>query len=72
MFQIKFPYGDYTHVYKITYTTQTKANDMDGKDWGFVDLRNWAKIVETGDNDYEDALVGKKYTPGILTKQVRQ
>ena len=41
---------------------------MDGKDWGFVDLRNWAKIVETGDNDYEDALVGKKYTPGILTK----
>ena len=68
LFQIKFPYGDYTHVYKITYTTQTKANDMDGKDWGFVDLRNWAKIVETGDNDYEDALVGKKYTPGILTK----
>lgn len=71
LFRIKFPYGDYTHVYKISYATQTKATGMDGIDWGFVKLRNWAKIIETGDNDYEDALVGKKYGTGILTKTGR-
>ena len=39
---------------------------------GFVDLTNWAKIVETGDDDYENALVGKSILPEFLPKQVRQ